>query len=290
MKSRRQNYRKRHTKRKTKKQLCQKSKRKSKRKFKKNQKGGGIHEDILNINTKENKVDIIIGAHHEEPHVIEYATNNPDVIVICISQASVGDNAGSPRSMENKDNRFLFKMDFNDVALWQNELSKIQHVRSIIVDWSTAKFFKEEYNMLIGKIFEIIKTFITKGAVFYSHCCTKGKITLLDFEFGDRVPKSDIDPKFVYGKTHVEWKANTFLPYVKQDEEDITIARYIKKIKYYLEEEGFIVESIEVQTEAHNTYPLKNNQQQQSYHQKAINSGEDNKQYPFSYIVIRKKV
>lgn len=128
---------------------------------------------------------IILGANINEKHIIEFAKRQiSNYHIWCISSESI--------EMENEINNVSLKQftfDFNNVDKWIDISKLIEEnftLEKIIVDWSTAKFFKDGFNFYIGNIMEIIKNFMNiHNTEFYSPCCYEAVIYEEDFSKGE---------------------------------------------------------------------------------------------------------
>ena len=166
----------------------------------KSQIGGGDLDILKNLNPKYNIV-IILGALYNEPHILEYVRTIENTKILCISSSEglTPDKKGqfgqlvrmSELNGDRKENNNLLLQidnDFNDHDLWLKIRDTIyesgQTLSKIIVDWSTAKFFNDNYNYSSGNIMGIIKEFIqTQNTEFYSPCCFEISTILGSFKY-----------------------------------------------------------------------------------------------------------
>ena len=123
-------------------------------------------------------VTIILGAHILEPHILNYLRKQPEETnVICIRLNRDGiDYPDETLSVEGNKRLLQIYGNFNDIELWNLIedviFSKGLILKEIIVDWSTAKFFNDNYNYENGNVMRKIKQFIvTQNTKFYVECC-----------------------------------------------------------------------------------------------------------------------
>jgi hypothetical protein len=213
--------------------------------------------DIPYINTTQKNVVIIIGASPAEPHVIDCSLRYADSIILTIS-----DCPGDDGELEVPENIMHLDFDFNDVKEWK-KLTVLDNIKYVIVDWSTAKFFSHEYNILSGGIFDIIMDIINVGGSMYSHCCVTG----LQFHqySTHRETLFDKPPSYI---PSVRWIGDQFLSYVDVEEAGPTEEEYMKKMAFYFPA-NYILNFEQTVDKDHNDYPLVNPRQK----------------YPFRYFV-----
>ena len=107
-----------------------------------------------------NDVVIILGAWPGEPHIIQYKAEHPYMYVITFSIKGVNEVA-----KYNKPSPSHVEADFNILEYWNNlnEILKDRNVVQIIVDWSTTKFMREDWNFENGNIYNVVKKMLTRA-------------------------------------------------------------------------------------------------------------------------------
>lgn len=133
-----------------------------------------FEEKCLNKDLINNLI-IILGANIDEPHIINFAQRQLNTTIWCVSNDS--------REEEREVGSLIlkqFNFDFNNRDEWVRISTIINRnftLTKIIVDWSTAKFFGDEFNLYNGNIMRIIREFMDiHNTEFYSPCCYEGGI------------------------------------------------------------------------------------------------------------------
>ena len=243
------------------------------------------HENFANkvklINKFKNPVTLIFGAYNDEPHVTEFMNSvQSQTTVICIRKKDEDDVTEIPNIIiSNNGPLIYFNLNFNlNFAVFR----KILHVNTIIVDWSTAKFFKAPYKIISENICQLL----TPGGRFYSQLGYSG--TANDFNIKKTIPD------FIYLdyiNIPKEWLSDdTLLPSLDQyrDEpentkESLFIPVMIKYKEYLIENkpENCNIKIVKSENEATDTYPLKNPKRKNI-------PGKPN-EYPYEYFYLEKK-
>jgi hypothetical protein len=202
------------------------------------QRGGAVHS----------KHALIIGAHPSEAHVAKMTLPAEWKLIFVSSDES------EPILLAW--DHMHYRFNFNDATEWEKLFAEYPVIDLVVVDWSTAKFFDEGFNVISGNIFQMITDHMSIGAKFYTHCCGNGMAYMVD-------------------DAHVLWLAQGIVSYVTPDTNDHypTPGIIRRKIIDYFPS-NFSVEFKEVPDHAHMTYPLVNPQQH----------------YPFSYFIAIKLV
>jgi len=102
---------------------------------------------------------LILGASSDEPHVKNYVLEHAHVLnkVVCVSTGRLkGRRTGDAHSFYNGVLLVNEYWDFNDIGCWKRVKQKYTSFNSIIVDWSTAKYFHSGINIITGEVFRLI--------------------------------------------------------------------------------------------------------------------------------------
>ena len=241
-------------------------------------------EYILDINKNNHfEIIIILGAHSSEEHIIRFVNSKKNSIVICFAKLETPTNNSGLTTMylnqEQNSCSISFVADFNDINIWK-ELNKKIKINEIICDWSVAKFLKDEYNFITGKIMAIIFEILVVGGKYYSSCCYSSSIIVE--ENNSKLVKKKLPLMYSYAyipvkksikkehrnnyntqeiKTeHVAEEWNDLLPYVEKNTVYNT-TKYIDKYKNHLQYYkplNFTIEFITSESKETDVYPLHN--------------------------------
>jgi len=253
-------------------------------------------EDILNKdNNIEHKIKvildiimnnhfeiiIILGAHSSEKHIIRFVNSKKNSIVICFAETPTNNSGLTTMYLNQAQNScsISFVADFNDINIWKELNTKIK-INEIICDWSVAKFLKDEYNFINGKIMDIIFEILVVGGKYYSSCCYSSSIIVE--ENNSKLVKKKLPLMYSYAyipvkksikkehrnnyntqeiKTeHVAEEWNDLLPYVEKNTVYNT-TKYIDKYKNHLQDYkplNFTIEFITSESKETDVYPLHN--------------------------------
>jgi len=148
----------------------------------KSQKGGSV--EVLD-NLKNSNLIIILGSNIKEPHIVKFINDQePNTVVLCIDIDINKNFANSstepePFKVVLLQGKILLQIihNFNDFELWDSIREKIYSsenlkLKKIIVDWSTAKYMNDSFNLDGGSVMSVIKEFMTThNTEFFSPCC-----------------------------------------------------------------------------------------------------------------------
>ena len=191
---------------------------------------------------------LILGAHYKESHVQRFLRENPSYKVITMSLDI---------NLPDTERCVHLQMNFNDLEKWQEFQKHTIDLDLVIVDWSTAKFFGSEYNIIIGKIMQIILDILTLNGKFYTSCCSTGSAFVGQTD--SFIDEARIQ-RFTY-TTHIP------LSYLMPIEGDDDLTMYKRRILEYFPK-SFSISLKKILNPAVDDYPLHNPQQE----------------YPFEYI------
>ena len=185
------------------------------------QSGGHVSDVVRNVNATGKGVDILLGCHPSEEHVIKYKEKNNDKTVITFND----------ENDESINEPFHIKGNFNDIELWK-QLKGLNNVQNVIVDWSTAKFLNKEYTIIRTHneytVFNIIFDMLQPGGSYYSYCCGTGMGYPIKRSYYEEHNIESRPPQ----KT-IMMSKETKLPYVNM-RADLTTEQYIEAIKHDL--------------------------------------------------------
>ena len=157
---------------------------------------------------------IVLGATPYEEHVKKLVLDNNWKVIFISNETS---ETFLLLDIVHTYNHTYHEMNFNSYEQWLGLLNRYKTIDLIIVDYSTAKFFNEQYNFINGKIFKLITDHMSIGARFFTYCCHN----LLD----GKIHK--------FGEEEVYIFNNRYFTYVQKDTDDMTEKEYLNKIKYY---------------------------------------------------------
>ena len=151
----------------------------------------GVPEEDVNI--------LILGAHHGEKHIQQFAKEQCNCVsnIVCVVDESTFRSTGCDPKCVAK--CIQENWDFNSTDAWKKCKKKYKNFQKIIVDWSTAKFFRREYNIHFGKIWPIIESMLShENAQFFlpieKHDASVGEYNIKYFNPPTLMYKVEYDP------------------------------------------------------------------------------------------------
>ena len=194
-------------------------------------------------------------TNYEEPNILTFKDSlKIKSTIICIS------NENQKQKLESTDTHgpiYHLQLDFNNVFLMQSlDILNKNSVYQIIVEWSTFKFFKNDYNIKTGEIMKTLFNLLKVGGQFYSECCWySGYIS------------TDVPMKYIpHLPNFTDEPSKDKLINLTSPADDLNERVFREYIPYYIENlikdtpVNYIFEGlIKVESEETSTYPLYNN-------------------------------